>query len=306
MSQHVANYEMAFLRFIETHNKVYAHDAEVAQRFEIFKTNLDKINDHNRKGLGWTMSVNEFADLTWEEFSATRLGYVHKEGSGETVNLAGLVNTPSSIDWNAKGAVAEVKNQGQCGSCWSFSTTGSIEGAVEIKTGRLTSLSEQQLVDCSTANYGCQGGLMDYAFQFVMKNGGLCRESDYPYTASQGRCQTSCSLVSTISNYKDVSRYNEDALLAAVANQPVSVAIEADQTSFQFYSGGVMTGSCGTSLDHGVLVTGYGTDNGQDYWTIKNSWGANWGENGYIRIGRGMQSPYGQCGVAMQPSYPVA
>jgi C1A family cysteine protease len=305
------NYEKEFLDFVMAHNKVYGDDAEVNQRFGIFKENLDKINEHNAKGLSWTLAVNEFADQTWEEFSASHLGLnmplgIHR-ASAEGVDLSGLINAPSSIDWTQKGAVTAPKNQGQCGSCWSFSTTGSVEGAVAIKTGKLTSLSEQNLVDCSTANYGCNGGWMDSAFQFIINNGGLCTESAYPYTARQGTCsQSSCSKTSAISSYKDVQKYSESALLAAVALQPVSIAIEADQSSFQFYSGGVMTGSCGTSLDHGVLLVGYGTDNGTDYWKVKNSWGGNWGESGYIRLGRGLQSPYGQCGLTMAPSYPVA
>jgi len=258
------------------------------------------------------MAVNEFADLTWEEFRVGRFGY-NKKTSGFRANkigvdLRGLISVPDSIDWTTKGAVTGVKNQEQCGSCWAFSTTGSTEGAVEIKSGKLTSLSEQQLVDCSGSygNMGCGGGLMDYAFKYIIANKGLCSEASYPYTAQDGTCQTSCTKVSTISSYKDVAQNSEDALQAAVASQPVSVAIEADQSGFQFYSSGVFTGACGTSLDHGVLAVGYGTQSGQDYWKVKNSWGASWGTQGYILMARNFQAPYGQCGIAMEPSYPVA
>jgi len=294
---------------MSTHNKTYKGAEEHAARFDVFKANLDAINEHNSKNLGWTMAVNKFADLTWDEFKVNHLGYdasVRPLGNYEAaVNMWGMATLPTSVDWNAKGAVTTPKNQEDCGACWTFSTTGAVEGAVQIKTGKLLSLSEQQLMDCSTQNQGCQGGVMDYAFAYVIKNGGLCAESDYPYKAVQGSCRR-CNVVSKISSYKDVASNNENALLAAVALQPVSVAIEADQHAFQFYSSGVMTGRCGTNLDHGVLCTGFGTDNGRDYWIIKNSWGPQWGENGFIRIGRNMQSPYGQCGIAMQNSYPIA
>jgi C1A family cysteine protease len=212
----------------------------------------------------------------------------------------------TSVDWRAKKAVSDVKNQQQCGSCWAFSTTGSLEGAWAIHSGNLVSLSEQQLMDCSTSqgNQGCNGGLMDQAFEFVISNKGICAEAAYGYTAAQGTCQTTCETVATISSYKDVAKSDESALLAAVAQQPVSIAIEADQQGFQFYSGGVYAGTdCGTQLDHGVLAVGYGHDDGLnlDYWIVKNSWGGSWGESGYIRLVRGQN----QCGLANMASYPV-
>jgi C1A family cysteine protease len=213
----------------------------------------------------------------------------------------------SSLDWRQKNAVTPVKNQQQCGSCWSFSSTGSVEGAHAIKTGNLVSLSEQQLVDCSTAqgNQGCNGGLMDQAFQFIISNGGITSEAQYPYTATgPNTCQTNVTSVATISSFVDVTPGSETALMAAVNLGPVSIAIEADQECFQFYSGGVLSDpSCGTNLDHGVLVVGYGTDatSKQDYWIVKNSWGASWGESGYIRLIRGTN----ECGIAQEPSYPV-
>merc|ERR1719405_55362 len=190
---------------------------------------------------------------------------------------------PASIDWSAKGAVTPVKDQGQCGSCWAFSSTGGLEGQWEIATGNLQSLSEQQLVDCSKQNSGCNGGLMDYAFKFY-ESTSVATEGSYAYTG-----------------FKDIS--NEADLLDAVANTgPISVAIEADQMSFQMYSGGVLTGNCGTNLDHGVLAVGYGSDSGTDYWKVKNSWGASWGMNGYILIERGVN----KCGIADgPPSYPT-
>merc|ERR1719265_3058325 len=217
---------------------------------------------------------------------------------------------PSSVDWTTKGAVTPVKNQGQCGSCWSFSATGSLEGAWEIATGKLVSISEQQLVDCSKAegNQGCQGGLMDDAFKYMEQNG-MCTEESYSYTAKNGQCHASgCTIgvpKGSVSGFKDVSRDDENSLMEAVSKGPVSVAIEADKSVFQLYKTGVLDSTgCGTQLDHGVLVVGYGELSGKKYWKVKNSWGSSWGMSGYILLGRGLGSA-GECGILSQPSYPV-
>jgi hypothetical protein len=210
------------------------------------------------------------------------------------------------MDWVAEGAVTPVKNQGQCGSCWAFSTTGSVEGAYFVAIGKLVSLSEEDLVQCDHGgDQGCQGGLMDNAFKWIEQNG-LCSEGDYPYSSgggTAGTCKTSCSPVVTVTGFTDVPPKDEKALLLAVAKQPVSVAIEADKSAFQLYNSGVLDStSCGTQLDHGVLIVGYGTDGGKDYWKVKNSWGATWGESGYLRMVRDKN----MCGIAQQPSYPEA
>uniref|UniRef100_A0A7S3YVJ6 Peptidase C1A papain C-terminal domain-containing protein n=2 Tax=Lotharella globosa TaxID=91324 RepID=A0A7S3YVJ6_9EUKA len=253
--------------------------------------------------------------MTNEEFGKVMKGYRHIERPylrSQNTAVEGVLDsseTPDSVDWVAKGAVSPVKNQGQCGSCWAFSTTGAVEGIHEITTGELVSLSEQELVDCAGAygNLGCNGGLMDSGFEFVIKNG-LCTEKDYSYVAKQGQCEKSkCTAAVKISGYHDVPSRSSSALLQAVAKQPVSIAIEADRSVFQFYSSGVMdSSSCGTQLDHGVLLVGYGEESGKKYWKVKNSWGASWGQDGYILLGRETGDGAGTCGILLQPSYPTA
>ena len=272
------------------------------------------MNTHNAKNLSWTMAMNEFGDLTPQEFADGRIGgYVPRKL--RRASPASLETAPAapeacgtSADWTTKGAVTPVKNQGQCGSCWAFSTTGSVEGVNAINGKGLVSLSEQQLVDCSSSagNQGCNGGLMDNAFTWIAQTGGLCTEASYPYTAATGTCKTTCKRVVTISGHTDVAHNNDAALCGAVSQQPVSIAIEADQNSFQLYSSGVMTAPCGTNLDHGVLAVGYGVSGGEQYWKVKNSWGATWGEAGYILLGRGAKynGGAGQCGIYMEPSWP--
>ena len=294
------------------HGKVYT-PTERDYRETVYNKNLATIVTHNAGNSSWTMGVNKFADLTADEFKALYVGGLTKPKKTSLRKTAvGPFNTtanPTSVDWTEKGAVTPVKNQEQCGSCWAFSTTGSVEGAWFLAKGQLVSLSEQQLVDCSQAegNQGCNGGLMDYGFQYIIDNKGITTESAYPYTASDGTCASKGKPVAaTLSGFKDVAPNNELALETAIVQQPVSVAVEADQSVFQFYSGGVMDSACGTQLDHGVLAVGYGADSGKEYYKVKNSWGADWGEKGYIRLGRGAKfNPSGQCGIQMQASYPV-
>ena len=181
-----------------------------------------------------------------------------------------------------------------------------VEGIHQITTGQLVSLSEQQLLDCATdGNHGCRGGTMNSAFQYIVNNGGITTEDAYPYVTAQGTCGSDGEYpAATISGYQVVPANDEDALAAAVANQPISVGIDGKEPSFQFYHGGIMTGdACGTEMNHAVTVVGYGVEqDGTRYWLIKNSWGQSWGEGGYMKLQRGT----GACGVAMRPSYPVA
>jgi C1A family cysteine protease len=300
-------------RFKMTYNKVYFDSRDETYRKFIFTSNLRMIQKHNEdqeQGKHtYTLAMNEFGDLTFEEFHARYTGYkgpkLNYLRSMNTANLS-HVAVADSIDWVEKGAVTPVKNQGQCGSCWAFSSTGAIEGAWFVAKGQLEDLSEQELMDCSKSegNNSCEGGLMDYAFEFVVKNKGICAESAYAYKAQDENSCKTCTSVAEISSFKDVGQTEAD-LMAAVTQQPVAVAIEADQSAFQFYSSGVLTGKCGTNLDHGVLAVGYGTLDGVQYWKVKNSWGASWGMKGYVLIEKGKAQSGGQCGILKAASYPV-
>jgi C1A family cysteine protease len=301
-----------FGNFMDRFKKRYTNIDEMRNRFQIFRENLRGIVLHNSNfNNSFTMGVNQFTDLTPEEFrmyyisgmqDAAMLGSYGCKAFSSSASTA-----PSSIDWRAKGAVTSVKDQGQCGSCWTFSSTGSSEGAWAISTGKLVDLSEQQLVDCATGisygSHGCNGGQMEGADKYLIQNG-QCSLASYPYTATDGTCK-SCTPVAHFSSCSDVKPNDQVSLKGAVAQQPVSVAIEADTRYFQSYKSGILTDSaCGTKLDHGVLTVGYGTEGSQKYWIVKNSWGATWGENGYVRIARSdSTNDAGVCGIAIQPSF---
>jgi cathepsin L len=300
-------YQSQFVNYISQFDKTYAHE-EFFNRYNIFKSWVDHVAEHNAGNHTWQAGINQFSDLTAAEFKAQYLSsLIVPEGDNMIMDETPLdMSGPSNdVDWRTKGAVTPVKNQGQCGSCWAFSATGSIEGAWFLAKGQLVSVAEQQLVDCagSQGNQGCNGGLMDYAFQYVIKNKGIGSEASYKYTARDGSCKKVPSVV-TISKFVDVQQGSEAALATALQKQPISIAIEADQSCFQFYHGGVLDdASCGTNLDHGVLAVGLGTDStsGKDYWRVKNSWGASWGDKGYISLVYGKN----QCGLNQINSYPV-
>ena len=301
------------------HGKVYNALGEKESRFEIFKDNLRFVESHNSlEGQTYKLGLTKFADLTNEEYRSMVLGTKARKSNGL---LSGVKKSnryafresdelPESVDWREKGAVNQVKDQGQCGSCWAFSTVGAVEGINQIVTGDLISLSEQELVDCDKGyNMGCNGGIMDNAFEFIIQNGGIDTEEDYPYRAKDNTCDINRknAKVVSIDGYEDVPENDEKALKKAAAHQPISVAIEAGGRAFQLYQSGVFTGLCGTDLDHGVVLVGYGTENGTDYWIVRNSWGPSWGESGYIKLERNVvvANNTGKCGIAMMASYPT-
>ncbi|CAN1229446.1 Senescence-specific cysteine protease SAG39 [Linum perenne] len=272
--------------WISRFGRDYVDANEKELRYNIFKVNVQLIDSFNAApNNSYTLGLNQFADLTDQEFKATKTGFM--DGPFRYENVSAV---PTTMDWRKKGAVTPIKDQGQCGSCWAFSAVGAMEGIHQLSTGKLVSLSEQELVDCDTKgeDQGCSGGLMDDAFKFIIQNKGLTTETKYPYDAADGTCNANKegSSAATIKGYEDVPANNEAALMKAVASQPISVAIDAGDSSFQFYSSGIFTGECGTELDHGVT--------------------AEWGEAGYIRMQKDVTAKEGLCGIAMQASYPTA
>ena len=255
---------------------------------------------------------NQFSTWTHEEYKAM-LGFIKDENRAEATTFDESSND-SYVNWVDAGAVTGVKDQGACGSCWAFGTTGSLEGAHFIATGELLSFSEQQLVDCASftgyGNLGCYGGLATYAYNYYMDGNMAELESVYPYTSGNGSMTLNCQYDSlsktavTVSTYLNVTAENPTQMKAALVQQPLAVGIEADKMAFQTYTSGVLSGSaCGTNLDHAVLVVGDGTEDGQDYWLVKNSWNTTWGDQGYIKLAK--DSKYGTCGVQMEPQAPT-
>jgi len=297
------------------HTKKYSSSEESLRRL-IWEENLKRVALHNLEAaMGkhtYTLAMNEFADLSGEEFAKIVLGscVIPKRNStgAATFLKSPFITVPTAVDWRDKNLVTPIKDQKQCGSCWAFSTTGSLEGQHSKKTGKLVSLSEQQLVDCSGkfGNYGCMGGLMDNAFRYIKANGGIDTEASYPYEARDGHCRFKpADIGATVAGYTDIPEGDEAALTQAIATVgPISVAIDASHFSFQLYHTGVYYEKrcSSTRLDHGVLAVGYGTEDGQDFYWVKNSWGVSWGQKGYIKMARNRRN---NCGIATQSSYPL-
>jgi C1A family cysteine protease len=272
-----------------------------------YNANVAIIDELNARDDQATFSVNQFAGMDKAEWKAFLTRSYEKDQSNAPPSLGVHVHDGSqlaaSVDWVTAGAVTVVKDQGQCGGCWSFAATGGLEGAWELASGSLTSLSEQQFLDCDTTDSGCNGGLEYQGWNFFKsQDEGICTESSYPYKAKDGSCTySSCTLgipAGGITGVTHVAKGSSSALQSALQKQPVSIGIQADQSAFQFYESGILTGTCGTNLDHSVLAVGY--DTSSQYWLVKNSWGTSWGDAGYIKLTMSGD----ECGILDDASYP--
>jgi len=303
-----------FQQWAFDHGKTYESESVRAMRTLVWLDNAEYVKQKNAENNGATFKLNHYADLTHEEYKATLSPISDDAITRATEEMIALalppwVNIPKTKDWRDEKAVTPVKNQGACGSCYSFSTTGALEGACAIKTKKLLSFSEQQIMDCSWqfGNNGCNGGMFDRAFYYINVQGGIDSEASYPYTAKESKtCKYDAkNKAGQVSNFYYVKQEDEDALTAVLAMKgPVAIAINAGLRSFQFYSSGVYDDSeCDATLNHGVLAVGYGTDSdsGKDYFLVKNSWGTQWGLDGYIKMRRNRDN---QCGIATYPSIP--
>jgi len=295
-----------FAQWKLTHNKAYRAGQEEEFRFKVFLENYVTIIRNNRENNGVTLGLNQFADLTTEEFTAMHTGYIPHQRSARTFGLH-LRDLPSKVDWRTEGAVTPVKNQGTCGSCWAFSAVGALETLWWRQTGDLVPLSEQNFVDCVTKDHGCQGGWMSHAFEYAAENG-VQTGADYPYTARAAKCAFNASKALRVnSHYVNVTSKSATALKTAIVTNPVSVAIQANQVAFQLYRSGVIKTGCGDSLNHGVLAVGYDTFDGVEAFIVKNSWGTIWGNGGYVLIGtdESQNNGNGVCGILKDSCLPV-
>uniref|UniRef100_A0ACD5V3M3 Uncharacterized protein n=1 Tax=Avena sativa TaxID=4498 RepID=A0ACD5V3M3_AVESA len=303
-----------YAEWMAQHSRTYNAVGEEEHRYAVFRDNLRYIDQHNAGVHSFRLGLNRFADLTNEEYRSTYTRARSKPARERKLSARYQADEdeelPESVDWRDKGAVVGVKDQGDCGSSWAFSAIAAVEGTNQIVTGQLVSLSEQELVDCDTLyNAGCDGGLMDDAFVFIINSKGIGTEQDYPYIGKDNR---SCAAnkenktVVTIDDCNDVPMNSERSLQKAVSNQPISVAIETSGRAFQLYESGILSsGACGADIDHAATVVGYGSDDGKDYWIVKESLGTAWGESGYVRMERNVKATSGTCGITYWPCYPI-
>lgn len=277
-------------------------DVDLKLKYEANVKIIDAMNAESKV----QFAVNQFSGMDQVEWKSF-LTHTSTKKNMPDVPVLGVhewdgAQLPDSLDWEEKGAVTAVKNQGSCGSCWSFGSTGSMEGHWFVKTSNLVSLSEQQLMDCDKSDDGCGGGDESSAISYASR-AGMCSEASYSYRGRTGRCQiNSCDMViqpGDISGYRHVGS-SASSLMSAVQLGPVNLGVGADGSGFQSYSYGVLTYCPSRSNDHAVLLVGYGSEQGEDYWRVKNSWGSSWGENGYIRISR-QGDP---CGILDDTGYP--
>ncbi|CAI5985740.1 unnamed protein product [Closterium sp. NIES-64] len=297
-----------FRAFASRFAKAYETQHEALTRFRIFTQNWKLIHEANSANLPYKLEINEFADISWEEFKQHKLGASQNCSATEGGHVLTYKNLPLRKDWRDEGVVSPVKNQGHCGSCWTFSTTGALEAAYLQKTGNFVSLSEQQLVDCAGEynNHGCNGGLPSQAFEYVKYNGGIDTEDAYPYLGQNDQCHFAPKRVGArVADVVNITEYDEASLQDAVAFvRPVSIAFEVVD-GFRFYKSGVyVSDTCKSGPDtvnHAVLAVGYDTSEDVPYWVVKNSWGAEWGDEGFFKIKLGQN----MCGVATCASYPV-
>jgi C1A family cysteine protease len=332
MSQGAVNYSNVklinkFSMWMNKFNIETRNEDHLAHIFDNWISNNKYIEEMNGKNLSYTLGHNTFSGMDSEEFGQY-MGFIQNKdifskGLRGSINIPlieqveELGDLPTSVDWRTKGVVSPIRNQAQCGSCWAFSTVATLESLVAIHSGNLYDLSEQELVSCANfkngyTSLGCNGGTYENAFTFVKNEAGLSSESCYPYTSGNGdsgTCKKTCSHVAgtKVSSYTAVTSYSDSAMMTALTIEPVNVAIEADSRSFQLYKSGLYSDleGCGHTLDHAVVLVGYGSDNGQDYYILRNSWDITWGENGYMKLSRGSQNgKYGMCGVLSEPIYP--